>query len=106
MELCGTRATGTEVRRLESPAGDGRRRSVVGRWQAVRGERRERRPAGGVDAATGKPLGPDLPGHDANVTALAFAPDGRLFTASDDHTVRAWDTVPGKELLRGWTMGH
>ena len=61
------------------------------------------------DVATGKPIGPDLPGHDANVTALAFAPDGRLFTASDDHTVRAWDAGTGRELLKltmaAWVRG-
>ena len=43
------------------------------------------------DVKTGKPLGPSATGHEGFITAFAFGPDGRLFTASDDHTVRSWD---------------
>jgi WD40 repeat protein len=61
------------------------------------------------DVKTGKPLGPDVAGHGAYITELAFNSDGRLFTASDDHTVRAWDSGTGKELLNlpmtGWVRG-
>jgi WD40 repeat protein len=61
------------------------------------------------DVKTGKPFGPDVPGHEAAITEMVFAPDGRLYTASDDHTVRAWDPATGKELLKlpmdGWVRG-
>jgi WD40 repeat protein len=30
-------------------------------------------------------------GHTARVNSVAFAPDGRLISGSDDHTVRVWD---------------
>ena len=40
-------------------------------------------------------------GHTGAVNAVALAPDGtRLATASDDHTVRLWDTHKGTELRR------
>jgi WD40 repeat protein len=39
--------------------------------------------------------------HGAPVTALVFCPDGKgLLSASQDGTVRLWDTVTGKELRR------
>jgi WD40 repeat protein len=54
-----------------------------------------------LDAATGAPLGdpladdvylPDYAGHTADLTCLAFHPDGRvLVTASKDGTLRVWD---------------
>jgi len=41
------------------------------------------------DAATGQVLG-EFPGPPDRVTALAFGPDGRLFSGSVDGTVLAW----------------
>jgi WD40 repeat protein len=55
---------------------------------------------------TGKP-GPDLPGHDATVTGLAFGViDGRLVlgSCSLDGTVRTWD-VDARETLAQWSAG-
>jgi WD40 repeat protein len=61
------------------------------------------------DAATGKRLGPPTVGHTRGVRALAFGPGGRVFTASIDHTVRAWDAKTGEPLMRfdlaGWVGG-
>jgi RNA polymerase sigma factor (sigma-70 family) len=51
------------------------------------------------DVKAGKLLGPDLPGHDGGIRAIAFAPDGRVFTCGYDRTVRAWDPATGKPGL-------
>jgi WD40 repeat protein len=54
------------------------------------------------DVKTGKVLGPARPGHEGLISAMAFGPDGTLFTASDDHTIRSWDPAtgaPGLELV-------
>jgi RNA polymerase sigma factor (sigma-70 family) len=99
-------ATGQAVRRL--PAGrtgvshlrwseDGARLAAVTEYQAWV-----------WDVKTGRVLGPVRPGHEGTITALAFAPDGTLFTASDDHTVRSWDAAgrPGPVLTAaGWVRG-
>ncbi len=43
----------------------------------------------------------DLPGHADSVTGLVFAAEGqRLFSASDDGTVRSWDMVTGQTVWR------
>ncbi len=43
------------------------------------------------DAQTGSELGEPLLGHDAEVTALAFSPDGaRLASADAEGTVLVW----------------
>lgn len=51
------------------------------------------------DVKTRKPLGPSEPGHEGFITGFAFGPDGQLYTASDDHTVRSWNPTTGKPDL-------
>src|SRR5262249_18790025 len=54
------------------------------------------------DVKTRKPFGSSAPGHEDFVRMVAFGPDGRVFTASDDHTIRSWDPAtgkPGQELV-------
>ncbi len=51
------------------------------------------------DLATGRE-GPRPGGHAAQVTGLAFSPDGRrLASSSGDRTVRIWDPVFGQGVL-------
>jgi WD40 repeat protein len=52
------------------------------------------------DVKTGRAFGPDVPRHAARLSGLVFHSDGRIFTGSDDGTVRAWDSASGKELSR------
>ncbi len=57
------------------------------------------------DAATGKPIGEPLKGHEGRVYGAAFSPDGqRIVTASADQTARIWDAATGQpvgEPLKG-----
>jgi WD40 repeat protein len=51
------------------------------------------------DTTTGRQLF-ELQGHTANVTRLAFSPDGqRLATASEDHKVKVWQADTGQQLI-------
>ncbi|HKB02177.1 MAG TPA: WD40 repeat domain-containing protein, partial [Gemmataceae bacterium] len=90
-------ASGKELRRLSAPPAqpsgaqwskDGSRLASVARDRACV-----------WDVKTGKLLGPDFPGHTGGITAIAFAPDGRVFTCGHDRTVRAWDPATGKPGL-------
>jgi RNA polymerase sigma factor (sigma-70 family) len=57
---------------------------------------------------TGQPFGPSATGHEASITGFAFGPYGKLFTASDDYTIRSWDEAgkPGLQLLQDyWVRG-
>lgn len=59
------------------------------------------RPTVQTTAGSGDPRRTDvLSGHKGAVLALAFAADGKLFSAGVDKTVRAWDTAEAKELGR------
>ncbi|MBM4114478.1 MAG: hypothetical protein FJ252_01215, partial [Phycisphaerae bacterium] len=62
------------------------------------------------DAATGKPLGEPLRGHENWVTSVVFSPDGKtlasvtftsldLLSGSDDTTIRLWSGVPMRERV-------
>jgi len=61
---------------------------------------------GTVDALEGAQIVPILIGHQSRVTALAFSPDGkRLVSASDDGTLRIWDTAT-KSTVGAPLTGH
>jgi WD domain, G-beta repeat len=52
------------------------------------------------DAASGKPIGKPLTGHEGAVNSAAFSPDGqRIVTASDDKTARIWQVFPDTQAL-------
>ena len=52
-----------------------------------------------ISTKSWKPIGEQLDGHRARITALEFAPDGRtLMTGSADGTVRLWDTATQKPI--------
>jgi WD40 repeat protein len=60
-----------------------------------------------VEIETGRSLH-RLIGHTAEVTQIAFSPDGRrIATTSFDGTIKLWDTATGREVftLRGHTAG-
>ena len=58
------------------------------------------------DAATGKPIGEPLKGHEVLCERAAFSPDGkRIVTASSDKTARIWDAETGQPIGEPLT-GH
>ena len=55
------------------------------------------------DANTGRELN-SLQGHKAEISGIAFSPDGkRLVSSSRDYTIRVWDIQTGEQIhcLRG-----
>ncbi|CCA75107.1 hypothetical protein PIIN_11885 [Serendipita indica DSM 11827] len=60
-----------------------------------------------VDAGdTGQPLEEPLRGHEDEVKAVAFSPDGSKFVSgSEDNTIRLWD-VGTSQLLGEPLRGH
>merc|ERR1712096_266100 len=48
-----------------------------------------------------------LSGHTAPIKSVAYSPDGTtLASASDDGSIKLWDTVTGQELLQSPLSGH
>lgn len=92
----------TQSRRLLAELSIGSRAAVAAAfcWQGVK------HAAGGQegsvfvdDLLTGKRIGP-MHGHQAKVTSLAFAPDGKtLASTSWDGTIKLWQVATGRELL-------
>jgi RNA polymerase sigma factor (sigma-70 family) len=107
-------ATGAEIRRLSTgfSAPGGAPKQLTGAMWSRDGSRVATVAGQRLwvwDTGTGKLVSPTKPGHDGIVGTLAFAPDGRVFTGGDDHTVRAWDSETGRELfvlpMAGWARG-
>jgi WD40 repeat protein len=74
-------------------------------WDPSLGQNPGPRDAPVWDPESGKQIGL-LQGHEAEIIAGAFAPDGRMIaTASADGTARLWDAATGKtvRVLRGHT---
>jgi WD40 repeat protein len=92
------RGTGKLVRELPTPGTSAHRVvfSPDGHWlAAVKG--------GGVhvwDLRRGEEVAAGAAGHQGGIGQIATAPSGLIATASDDHTVRVWDSATGKERLR------
>ena len=104
------RGSGTPHRQADRRAAQGPRRSGVSSAAFSPDGKRivtasEDKTARLWDAATGKPIGEPLKGHEKAVSSAAFSPDGkRIVTASMDKTARVWDVETGKpigEPLRG-----
>jgi WD40 repeat protein len=51
------------------------------------------------EVKTGQSIPPGTPGHENTIWGLDFTPNGQLFTASYDRTLRSWDTTTGKQQL-------
>jgi len=58
----------------------------------------------GIDRHDGR-LVMTLTGHTGSVTSVAYLPDGRLVSGSDDDTVRIWDTRTGDEITPSLNAG-
>ncbi|KAJ1494893.1 hypothetical protein T484DRAFT_1764498 [Baffinella frigidus] len=43
----------------------------------------------------------ELEGHEKMPTGVVFAPDGHVYSCSEDGTVRVWDAKKGKKV-RAW----
>ena len=92
------RGTGKVVRELPTPGMPASRVSFSpdGRWLAVAARV-------GVhvwDLQTGAEVAPGAAGHQGAIMQIATAPGGLIATASDDHTVRLWDSATGAERRR------
>jgi len=54
-----------------------------------------------LDARTGEPLRPPVPGHEGTVESLSYSPNSqRILTSSIDATVGLWDAATGLPLAR------
>src|SRR5205085_858147 len=78
--------------------------SPEGRWLATASTRGGSRKILLWDLRSGEAMDP-LVGHDLEISALAFAPGGRLISASGDTTALIWD-VHASDVAKPLTQGE